>query len=708
MTSPDSPPLAFPSLPPSPTPSSPPGPSSQLPQQPSLPPTGEVMVLALGRRKQRVLIALSILPNLFLAFLLSSDPLLTLAPPHHCHLAGPLVVNVSVPWERGGRPGEEGRPSRCQQYVNGSPPAVDCTAGWDYNVTEGLQHNIVTEARVLAPGLLEGHAQPSPDNGSPGDHHATERRAGTARPQSSCRPAGCGHGHAVVALGNGGGGGVDEEEAAEWVRRLLRGPAPSHDDRHGAHPIPGEEMRWQRSADPPERVLLACCRQSRASMERQGGAGVVCPDFTLSPQPAWDLVCGQYWLVPVEEVCFILGMLTGCLGLGFAADRLGRSKALLTSLTLSVVFGVLVCVAPYPSVFIAMRFALAAASAGVYLTLYLTRLELCEPSRRLLVTVLAGLLSVAGELLLLAVALGFQSWRGLLGAGAAPLTLFLCYGVPGVFPESPRWLLLAGRSEDTSSFSGRRGSSRESRDDESFTELDLEPSGCSRPRLSYHELFHSRNIWKNICILGFTSFISHGISHCYSSFRGDVRGDAPSFYWTYLLSVCAGGGAWLLLWATVDRCGRRGILLLSMTMTGLASLILLGLMDYLSETAITVFSVLGLFSSQATASLCIFFTAEIMPTVIRGTGVGVVLALGCVGRLSSPLMDLRNHYGYFLHHVVYSSLALLAVLSILLLPESKRKTLPQTLADGEQYRRPPLGRRRRDNVPLLVTPNPET
>ncbi|CAL8397630.1 unnamed protein product [Arctogadus glacialis] len=570
MTSPDSPPLASPSLPPSPTPSSP-GPSSQLPQQPSLPPTGEVMVLALGRRKQCVLIALSILPNLFLAFLLSSDPLLTLAPPHHCHLAGPLVVNVSVPWERGGggggRPGEGGRPSRCQQYVNGSPPAVDCTAGWDYNVTEGLQHNIVTE---------------------------------------------------------------------------------------------------------------------------------------------WDLVCGQYWLVPVEEVCFILGMLTGCLGLGFAADRLGRSKALLTSLTLSVVFGVLVCVAPYPSVFIAMRFALAAASAGVYLTLYLTRLELCEPSRRLLVTVLAGLLSVAGELLLLAVALGFQSWRGLLGAGAAPLTLFLCYGVPGVFPESPRWLLLAGRSEDTSSFSGRRGSSRESRDDESFTELDLEPSGCSRPRLSYHELFHSRNIWKNICVLGFTSFISHGISHCYSSFRGDVRGDAPSFYWTYLLSVCAGGGAWLLLWATVDRCGRRGILLLSMTMTGLASLILLGLMDYLSETAITVFSVLGLFSSQATASLCIFFTAEIMPTVIRGTGVGVVLALGCVGRLSSPLMDLRNHYGYFLHHVVYSSLALLAVLSILLLPESKRKTLPQTLADGEQYRRPPLGRRRRDNVPLLVTPNPET
>ncbi|KTF86278.1 hypothetical protein cypCar_00046170 [Cyprinus carpio] len=128
-----------------------------------------------------------------------------------------------------------------------------------------------------------------------------------------------------------------------------------------------------------------------------------------------------------------------------------------------------------------------------------------------------------------------------------------------------------------------------------------------------------------------------------------------------------------------------------MTLTGLASLILLGLMEYLSESAMTVFSIMGLFSSQAAASLSILFTAEVMPTIIRGSGVGAVMALGCVGRLSSPLMDLRNHYGYFLHHVVYSSLALLAVLSILLLPESKRKPLPQTLADGEQYRRPPLG-----------------
>lgn len=150
MTSPPSPlaspspcPPPPPSLPSSPTLSSP-APSS-LPLPPALPPTGEVMILALGRKKQRLFIALSILPNLFLAFLLSSDPLLTLAPPFRCRLPGPSpapqVTNASVRTEK-----RDGDLPQCKQFVNGTRLGVkDCDAGYDYNVTEGLTNNIVTE-----------------------------------------------------------------------------------------------------------------------------------------------------------------------------------------------------------------------------------------------------------------------------------------------------------------------------------------------------------------------------------------------------------------------------------------------------------------------------------------------------------------------------------------------------------------------------------
>ena len=73
------------------------------------------------------------------------------------------------------------------------------------------------------------------------------------------------------------------------------------------------------------------------------------------------------------------------------------------------------------------------------------------------------------------------------------------------------------------------------------------------------------------------SFIAHAIRHCYQPVGG---GGSPSDF--YLCSLLASGTAALacvFLGVTVDRFGRRGILLLSMTLTGIASLVLLGLWD---------------------------------------------------------------------------------------------------------------------------------
>lgn len=88
---------------------------------------------------------------------------------------------------------------------------------------------------------------------------------------------------------------------------------------------------------------------------------------------------------------------------------------------------------------------------------------------------------------------------------------------------------------------------------------------------------------------------------------------------------------------------------------------------------------------------------------VRGGCLGLVLAAGCVGMAASSLMELQNNSGYFLHNVIFASFAVLSVLCIMLLPESKRKPLPDSLKDGENQRRPPLflSRPDRDNLPLL-------
>lgn len=65
------------------------------------------------------------------------------------------------------------------------------------------------------------------------------------------------------------------------------------------------------------------------------------------------------------------------------------------------------------------------------------------------------------------------------------------------------------------------------------TELDSEPSPSSRPHLSFPELFHSRNIWKNICVLGFTSWVTP------LSFRFPLHPSSMESLWKYVtLHVC--------------------------------------------------------------------------------------------------------------------------------------------------------------------------
>uniref|UniRef100_A0A672MC30 Mucin-5AC-like n=1 Tax=Sinocyclocheilus grahami TaxID=75366 RepID=A0A672MC30_SINGR len=102
------------------------------------------------------------------------------------------------------------------------------------------------------------------------------------------------------------------------------------------------------------------------------------------------------------------------------------------------------------------------------------------------------------------------------------------------------------------------------------------------------------------------------------------------------------------------------------------------------------FSIIGMFSSHAVSNLSIFFCAEITPTVIRGGGLGLVLASAGFGMLTAPIMELHNQKGYFLHHIIFACCTLICIICILLLPETRNRPLPETLADGESYTRQPL------------------
>ncbi|XP_068596998.1 putative solute carrier family 22 member 31 [Brachionichthys hirsutus] len=425
----------------------------------------------------------------------------------------------------------------------------------------------------------------------------------------------------------------------------------------------------------------------------------------------WNLVCHDYWKIPLQRICFMTGWILGYVFLGTLCDWLGRRRCFLLSVSLSSLFGVAVCLSDSAVVFLLLRLSQGAMLAGVFLSTYIARLELCDPPHRLVVTTISGFFAVFAELILPGIAVLCRHWPVLQAVNTLPLLLLLSYWCcASVFPESPRWLL-ATNQIPLAKKSLREFSTR----NKVYVEEEIYPGEMllsemaslygeeRRPcYFSILELRRTRVIWKNCLVLSFTLFIGTGIQYCFSR---NLHTYSSNFYFSYFVRAIAGAFACVFICFSVDRLGRRGMLLLSAITTGLSSLLLLALTQYLHGGLVLLLSIVGLLSSQALALLSVFFACEVMPTVIRGGCLGLVLAAGAVGMAASSLMELQNNGGYFLHNVVFASFAVLSVLCIMLLPESKRKPLPDSLKEGENHRRPPLflSRPIRDSLPLLST-----
>ncbi|XP_004392222.1 PREDICTED: putative solute carrier family 22 member 31 [Odobenus rosmarus divergens] len=442
------------------------------------------------------------------------------------------------------------------------------------------------------------------------------------------------------------------------------------------------------------------------------------PCTTAARGPPWNLVCEDGWKVPLEQMSHLLGWLLGCVLLGAGCDWFGRRAVFVASLVLATGLGASEALAASFPALLALRLLHGGALAGFSLALYLARLELCDPPHRLVFSVAAGLFSVLGTLLLPGLALLAQDWRLLQGLSALVTGLLLLFwGCPPLFPESPRWLLATGQPARARKilwhFAEAGGADPEdSSEDESSlaTATELDMLGAGSPQPQYHsilELRHTCIAWRNGLILGFSSLICGGIR---ASFLRSLTPSEPAFYQPYFLGAGLEAVATVFLLLTGDRWGRRPVLLLGTLVMGLASLLLLAGTQYLPEWAMWSLSVLGLLASQAVSALSSLFAAEVLPTVTRGAGLGLVLGAGFLGQAAAPLADLHGRRGFFLHHVVFASFAILALLCVLLLPESRGRGLPASVQDADRLCRSPLrgGRPRPDHLPLLPpTPCPQ-
>ncbi|XP_077376263.1 solute carrier family 22 member 23-like [Festucalex cinctus] len=424
----------------------------------------------------------------------------------------------------------------------------------------------------------------------------------------------------------------------------------------------------------------------------------------------WSLVCNSAWKVHIAKFSLLVGSIFGYLVFGILADWFGRHPVLIISVLFMLVFGLTVAFSVNVPMFSTLRFFEGFCLSGITLSLYVLRIELCLPGWRFSMTMVASFVMLGGQLLMPGVAYLCRDWQVLQAVIICPLLLMLSY--IWIFPESLRWLLATQqycRSKWIMGHIAKKNCVNMQQDPDNILP-ELQRALQRKPKKTcIVKMARTRNLWKNIVVLCVNSLTGYGIHHCFARSMMDPEAQETTmfhdFYADYYTMAGIAVASCLALCPAVGLMGRRGGLLMFMIITALASLLQLGLPNLLGKysTHLNIdssstlkknfsiaFSIIGMFSSHAVSNLSIFFCAEITPTVIRGGGLGLVLASAGFGMLTAPIMELHNQKGYFLHHIIFACCTLICIICILLLPETRYHPLPETLADGESYARQPL------------------
>lgn len=156
-----------------------------------------------------------------------------------------------------------------------------------------------------------------------------------------------------------------------------------------------------------------------------------------------------------------LGCIVGCLVAGSLSDKYGRKPGLMTAAAIFFLSSLAMAFSPDLSFFIASRFVagIGVGMASMLSPMYIAEISPAEVRGRMVainqLTIVLGQVITHLENFLLRDS-GPDAWRWMFGLGMVPSFLFLA----GVFflPESPRWLLRAGREDETRKVLGHIGS----------------------------------------------------------------------------------------------------------------------------------------------------------------------------------------------------------------------------------------------------------
>lgn len=417
-----------------------------------------------------------------------------------------------------------------------------------------------------------------------------------------------------------------------------------------------------------------------------------------------DLVCsvGRELWIPMIQTFFMLGLLVGSFVFGVLSDKIGRRHSLLLAIVTTCVGNLIGGYMPNYWAYALSKILAGAGGEGTFLLAFTMSMEYVGVQEKLpglpwvcFNTFLANMISIpfaGGEALTVAYALGITDWTmfqlvlSLTSLAAALVWLLL--------PESPRWLIANGKDDkaiEVIEKAAKRnkvtlapgtlqsGGSAESADKKPAAEDDASQYGLK-------DLFHPTV--RRITLVMFVCWPVITLLYYGLTFAADKLELTDNLYLNFVLVALIEIPSYIVLPLVIDLWGRKPLFMFTMLIPGVCCMAA-GFLK--SGPLFLVLALAGKFCAAAAFNVTFMYTAELYPTMIRNSAVGVCSTIARLGGACAPWVGVYlPDQGSLPEEVplaIFGGVGLIGGVCAMLLPESIGSPLPNTFEDVEVIKR---------------------
>jgi sugar porter (SP) family MFS transporter len=379
-----------------------------------------------------------------------------------------------------------------------------------------------------------------------------------------------------------------------------------------------------------------------------------------------------------------LGCIAGCLVAGSLSDKYGRKPGLMLAAAVFAFSSLAMAFAPNLTLFILSRFiaGIGVGMASMLSPMYIAEISPAEMRGRMVainqLTIVLGQVITHLENFHLR-EIGPDAWRWMFGMGVVPSSLFLI----GVFflPESPRWLLRAGREKDSRKVLSRIG-------DIQFVDTTIaaiQTTFHGQQKTNFRRVFEKGVLPAVLVGIGLAVFqqfcginvVFNYTTNIFKSIGANTSEQLLQAVWISLANLIFT----LFAMSLVDKWGRRPLMLIGAGGLAVLYIIIGSILHNGSGAGLSVFVMMAIgVYAMSLAPLTWVLISEIFPNSVRGlaTSIAVISLWAAYFVLVFTFPIIESHFG---DAVAFWGYAVICVLGFVFVwfkvKETKGKTLEQ-------------------------------